>query len=139
MSTGRPFPSQTTCAASRIRRPSCTNGSAGTTSSFASLSSACSRNGESPARGTISQYYPGNIDVTPLVWYRDRLTPTGEAIPRDIRQKDGHRGLQGAENLRRGFRDPLQGLSPGMGRPDAQPGEDPEPDLVHAETGQPNT
>jgi len=39
------------------------------------------------------------------------------------------------KNLRGGFRHPLQGLAPDMGRPDTQSGKDPEPDLVHAAPG----
>jgi len=34
-----------------------------------------------PSAGSYNKYYPGNIDVTRLGWYRHRLTATGEAIP----------------------------------------------------------
>ena len=59
----------------RTPRPSCISGSGGTTSVFASLSSAWRRSSRESLRwDLISQYYPGNIDVARLVWHRSTST-----------------------------------------------------------------
>src|SRR6185295_14325734 len=83
MSTGRAFPSPTTCATRGTRRPSCTSGYGRTTPAFGSSSSACYRSSRERllSGSTSRKYYPGNIDVVRLVWYRLGLTATGETIP----------------------------------------------------------